>query len=150
MADETITLREVRRRIEVMRDSWKELGGVHENKAYACNYLLDYTFQDGTGVKPGFNSPKTENPSVKNSVGKEEVPEGKYLLEPFWTGPGYRGEYQCPHDVGHGNHIHGCDGCCDRDDFPLNAANIEATRATEEDGSRKVVRYTTPGGGSQF
>jgi hypothetical protein len=39
--------------------------------------------------------------------------------EPFWTGPGYRGEYQCPHGVGHGDHIHGCDGCCQRDDFPL-------------------------------
>jgi len=39
--------------------------------------------------------------------------------EPYWTGPGYRGEYQCPHGVGHGNHTHGCDGCCDRDDFPL-------------------------------
>lgn len=103
-------------------------------------------------VKPGFNSPKTENPSVKkfdrenrtvlkvNSTGKSE---------PFWTGPGYRGEYNCPHGVGHGNHDHGCDGCCGRDDFPLNAANIEATRV-KEDGSRKVIRYTTPGGGSQF
>jgi hypothetical protein len=39
--------------------------------------------------------------------------------EPFWTGPGYRGEYQCPHGVGHGNHIHGCDGCCERPDYPL-------------------------------
>jgi len=40
---------------------------------------------------------------------------------PFWVGPGYRGEYECPHGVGHGNHIHGCCGfrCCSRDDFPL-------------------------------
>ena len=51
--------------------------------------------------------------------------------EPFWTGPGYRGEYQCPHGVGHGRHIHGCDGCCKRDDFPLNDANLETTRAKE-------------------
>jgi hypothetical protein len=40
-------------------------------------------------------------------------------LAPFWTGPGYRGEYQCPHGVGHADHIHGCDGCCGRSDFPL-------------------------------
>jgi hypothetical protein len=37
----------------------------------------------------------------------------------FWQGPGYRGEYTCLHGIGHGNHIHGCDGCCQRDDFPL-------------------------------
>lgn len=36
-----------------------------------------------------------------------------------WTGPGYRGEYSCAHGVGHGNHTHGCDGCCARKDFPL-------------------------------
>jgi len=41
---------------------------------------------------------------------------------PFWTGPGYRGEYNCPHGVGHGLHIHGCDGCCSRPDFPLKGA----------------------------
>jgi hypothetical protein len=41
--------------------------------------------------------------------------------DPFWTGPGYRGEYTCPHRVGHGNHVHGCcqDQCCSRPDFPL-------------------------------
>lgn len=50
--------------------------------------------------------------------------------ESYWTGPGYRGEYQCPHGVGHGRHVHGCDGCCKRDDFPLNDANLEATRET--------------------
>lgn len=40
---------------------------------------------------------------------------------PFWIGPGYRGEYSCPHGVGHGNHVHGCCGyqCCSRPDFPL-------------------------------
>lgn len=41
----------------------------------------------------------------------------------FWTGPGYRGEYSCPHGVGHGNHIHGCDGCCQREDFPIPKEN---------------------------
>ena len=41
--------------------------------------------------------------------------------EPYWTGPGYRGEYSCPHGVGHGNHVHGCceEHCCSRDDYPL-------------------------------
>jgi hypothetical protein len=51
-----------------------------------------------------------ENPDEPPEAGPEE---------PFWTGPGYRGEYQCPHGVGHGTHIHGCDGCCSRPDFPL-------------------------------
>lgn len=45
--------------------------------------------------------------------------QGRTPAEPFWTGPGYRGEYDCPHGIGHGNHVHGCDGCCRRDDFPL-------------------------------
>lgn len=27
-------------------------------------------------------------------------------------------EWLCTHDVGHDNHVHGCDGCCRRDDFP--------------------------------
>jgi hypothetical protein len=27
-------------------------------------------------------------------------------------------EYLCEHGVGHGNHIHGCDGCCSRKDYP--------------------------------
>jgi hypothetical protein len=27
-------------------------------------------------------------------------------------------EYVCEHGVGHGNHVHGCDGCCRRKDFP--------------------------------
>lgn len=40
---------------------------------------------------------------------------------PFWTGPGYQGEYNCPHGCGHGNHRHGCCEfhCCTREDFPL-------------------------------
>lgn len=29
-----------------------------------------------------------------------------------------RMEWLCPHHIGHGNHIHGCDGCCERDDYP--------------------------------
>ena len=53
--------------------------------------------------------------------------------KPYWIGPGYRGEYKCPHGVGHGRHVHGCchESCCQRDDFPLNDKNLEATRAKE-------------------
>lgn len=39
----------------------------------------------------------------------------------FWwptPGPDARGEWICPHRVGHGEHIHSCDGCCSRDDYP--------------------------------
>lgn len=52
--------------------------------------------------------------------------------EPFWTGPGYRGEYNCPHGVGHGNHTHGCDGCCSRDDFPLKGKPDESTESPND------------------
>ena len=38
---------------------------------------------------------------------------------PYWEKSRYRGQYTCIHGVGHGNHVHGCDGCCARDDFPL-------------------------------
>ncbi|MHC4509536.1 MAG: hypothetical protein ACYTAO_11350 [Planctomycetota bacterium] len=39
----------------------------------------------------------------------------------YWTYSGYRGEFNCPHGVGHGNHVHGCcqEHCCTRPDFPL-------------------------------
>jgi hypothetical protein len=29
-----------------------------------------------------------------------------------------RMEWMCIHGVGHGNHVHGCDGCCSRHDYP--------------------------------
>lgn len=29
-----------------------------------------------------------------------------------------RTEWECEHSVGHGPHIHGCDGCCHRGDYP--------------------------------
>lgn len=62
-----------------------------------------------------------EKPSFEIPPEKADSPDES----PFWTGPGYRGEYNCPHGVGHGNHIHGCDGCCQRDDFPMNKKNLK-------------------------
>ena len=35
-----------------------------------------------------------------------------------WEHDARRREWICEHGVGHGLHIHGCDGCCSRDDFP--------------------------------
>jgi len=29
-----------------------------------------------------------------------------------------RVEWRCAHGCGHGNHVHGCDGCCTRSDYP--------------------------------
>jgi len=52
----------------------------------------------------------------------DEAPVAEHTAG-FWTGPGYRGEYVCPHEVGHGNHVHGCDGCCQREDFPFRPEN---------------------------
>ena len=39
-------------------------------------------------------------------------------------------EYICEHEVGHGNHVHGCDGCCSRDDFPLNKRRNDGKEET--------------------
>lgn len=50
--------------------------------------------------------------------------------EPFWT-PRRRGEWGCPHGVGHHNGVHGCDGCCGREDFPLRDG---AALCRDEDG----------------
>lgn len=33
-------------------------------------------------------------------------------------------EYNCEHGVGHGEHVHGCDGCCAREDYPLRIPSI--------------------------
>ena len=57
--------------------------------------------------------------------GKKKLNNSEDNKKNFWTGPGYRGEYNCPHNVGHGNHIHGCchERCCTRDDFPLRSKN---------------------------
>lgn len=39
-----------------------------------------------------------------------------------WTPyPGRDYEWACPHGVGHGKNIHGCDGCCSDPDFPPRA-----------------------------
>lgn len=67
-------------------------------------------------------------------------------LRPYWTRSGYRGEYNCIHGVGHGKHIHGCDGCCSLPDFPLNDNNIDCTRAKEAkvDGHPVVSRSSIP------
>lgn len=43
------------------------------------------------------------------------------MKELFWQ-PAPRAdgrmEWTCPHGIGHGSHIHGCDGCCMRKDYP--------------------------------
>ena len=56
-------------------------------------------------------------PSFIDASVKASIPEPK----PYWVLSGYRGEYTCPHGVGHGNHVHGCcqDKCCTRPDYPL-------------------------------
>jgi len=61
--------------------------------------------------------------NFENVFGKKKLNNSEDNKDNFWTYSGYRGEYSCPHGVGHGNHIHGCDGCCQRDDFPLRNKN---------------------------
>ena len=73
--------------------------------------------ESGGGTDPQAAEP-VESPQERNL--REKRADGT----PFWHGPGYRGEYTCPHGVGHGNHVHGCcpESCCQRDDFPLRKA----------------------------
>jgi hypothetical protein len=49
----------------------------------------------------------------------KKKPHPPAAADPYWVLTSYRGEYSCPHGIGHGNHIHSCDGCCFRDDYPL-------------------------------
>jgi hypothetical protein len=52
-----------------------------------------------------------------------------------WNWPQIRfAELQCPHHVGHGKHIHGCDGCCNEPEF---------IKKIETIASRKGERYET-------
>lgn len=64
----------------------------------------------------GHDSQDLHGAGVPIVAGGDEIPE----RVPFWIKPEPWGEYYCPHGVGHGNHVHGCDGCCARTDFPLN------------------------------
>jgi len=36
----------------------------------------------------------------------------------YWIKRNYRNEWTCEHGIGHGNHIHGCDGCCRGENYP--------------------------------
>lgn len=40
----------------------------------------------------------------------------KTKIEWSWPYVG-RGEIACVHFVGHGPHVHGCDGCCDNKEY---------------------------------
>jgi hypothetical protein len=65
---------------------------------------------------------QTAEPVEPPPRGNRQALPGRYPLDTdYWTDPGYRGEFNCPHGVGHGNHIHGCceEQCCQRADFPL-------------------------------
>lgn len=74
----------------------------HAREDHSCGHTR--TFQAVRGVH-----------DVSDLYEKEETDE------PFWDKnlrADGRIEWDCPHGIGHGNHPHGCDGCCDRDDYP--------------------------------
>lgn len=80
-------------------------------------------------MEPNDDEPASEAGPAGGAVPADEDGRGDVHAEgqkpeggdSFWTQTGYRGEWACPHGVGHGNHVHGCCGygCCSRDDFPL-------------------------------
>ena len=73
----------------------------------------------GSHTRP-IRDPKGYREEYERVFGKKRLnnEEDQPERDPYWVLSGHRGEWECPHGVGHGNHIHGCDGCCKRDDFP--------------------------------
>jgi Phosphoribosyl-ATP pyrophosphohydrolase len=59
-----------------------------------------------------------------------------------WPLTGYPGERACEHGVGHGDHVHGCDGCCSRPDYPRVPKNPVEAVATfmEKSGHGKDTK----------
>ena len=52
-------------------------------------------------------------------------------------------EYVCKHGVGHGIHVHGCDGCCSRKDFPLSKLKELQEKDTLKEYKTEYIRNTT-------
>ncbi len=50
----------------------------------------------------------------------DEAPRVLYYTKPWKPCKRADGrmEWLCEHGVGHGNHVHECDGCCEREDYP--------------------------------
>lgn len=53
----------------------------------------------------GFEIPKEEVKQTLEDIGNTTPPGG-------FTPSRHRGELTCAHSIGHGPHVHGCDGCC--------------------------------------
>jgi hypothetical protein len=54
-----------------------------------------------------------------------------------WTpSPRYDGrmEWLCEHGVGHGQHIHGCDGCCSNEYYPGGRYNVRWKKTEKRSG----------------
>lgn len=101
-----------KKKLNVMSDEDRKMMSLREVlRLTASDGVHDDRNRDAGGDVP------TDGHEGRSLHAEGQDPE---MQGPFWTGPGYRGEYTCPHGVGHGNHIHGCDGCCARADFPLN------------------------------
>lgn len=105
-------------------------------RIFGAKKLNDEEDADGIqgGAGDGARDPadSRRDPNVLQGPDGQPDPQATEFVEPppcgnsrhpldtdYWAYSGYRGEFNCPHGVGHGNHVHGCDGCCKRDDFPL-------------------------------
>lgn len=53
-------------------------------------------------------------------------------------------EWICAHGVGHGSHIHGCDSCCSRKDYPGHKATLDRDSIRENVLSQLDVIYLPP------
>ena len=51
-----------------------------------------------------------------------------------------REEWTCDHGVGHGDHVHGCDGCCSRADFPLNVRSLKRGRSPDGENGPQTAQ----------
>jgi hypothetical protein len=114
--------------------SAKHAGEVAESLVDDTYYTRVYRIGDQLSLVKQYGSPKRKPQPPREKPLPEPTPFGspafigpKWPLGGSWTGGlgvGYRDEFNCAHGTGHGPHIHGCDGCCRRPDYPYNKEDL--------------------------
>lgn len=69
-------------------------------------------------------------------VMEEPLPNDSKKEKPMQWVPGQRAdgrmEWACVHGIGHGNHVHGCDECCSRGDYPGKGVKVNGDNEWED------------------
>lgn len=88
--------------------------------------VAPYLPRDTVKVEPEKQAPKEEE--TDDPLMGKDVEEGKMEWEPCPRADG-RMEWLCECGIGHGNHVHGCCGCCSRGDYP--GRSVEEVAVTD-------------------